>query len=142
PRPQEPAERRQDAAVRVRQRVDRGATRAALRQVLHDRDPVRRVRRRGRAAVPVGGHVPRSRVGRTALGHAVRAAPGGGPRLRMEERRDGMGDLKTTRVLEGSETGFATTRFDDLLNWAKKYSLFQYPFVTACCGMEFMAMAS
>ncbi len=49
---------------------------------------------------------------------------------------------RTTRVLEGTEQGFATTRFDDLLNWAMKYSLFQYPYVTACCGMEFMAMAS
>lgn len=55
-----------------------------------------------------------------------------------------MGEIKatTTRVLEGSGQGFATTRLDDLLNWAKKYSLFQYPFVTACCAMEYMAMAS
>lgn len=53
-----------------------------------------------------------------------------------------MGDLKSTRVLEGSEQGFATTKFEALLHWAQKYSLFQYPFVTACCGMEFMAMAS
>jgi NADH-quinone oxidoreductase subunit B len=55
-----------------------------------------------------------------------------------------MGELSRTetRVLEGSETGFATTRFEDLLNWARKYSLFQYPFVTACCAMEFMALAS
>lgn len=28
------------------------------------------------------------------------------------------------------------------LGWARKYSLFQYPFVTACCGMEFMALAA
>lgn len=49
---------------------------------------------------------------------------------------------KSTYVMEGSERGFATTRLDDLLNWAKKYSLFQYPFVTACCAMEFMALAS
>ena len=55
-----------------------------------------------------------------------------------------MGEVKTTttRILEGSQTGFATTRIEDLLNWAKKYSLFQYPFVTACCAMEYMAMAS
>jgi NADH-quinone oxidoreductase subunit B len=54
-----------------------------------------------------------------------------------------MGEVKTTtRVLEGSQTGFATTRVEDLLNWAQKYSLFQYPFVTACCAMEYMAMAS
>ncbi|APR85100.1 NADH-ubiquinone oxidoreductase chain B [Minicystis rosea] len=52
-----------------------------------------------------------------------------------------MGEM-TKRVLEGSEQGFATTRVDALLNWARKYSLFQYPFVTACCGMEFMAFAS
>ena len=49
---------------------------------------------------------------------------------------------KSTYAMEGSERGFATTRLDDLLNWAKKYSLFQYPFVTACCAMEFMALAS
>jgi NADH-quinone oxidoreductase subunit B len=53
-----------------------------------------------------------------------------------------MGEVTTTRVLEGAEVGFATTRFEDLLNWASKYSLFQYPFVTACCAMEYMAMAS
>jgi len=27
------------------------------------------------------------------------------------------------------------------VNWARKFSLFQYPFVTACCGMEFMSAA-
>lgn len=32
-----------------------------------------------------------------------------------------------------------TTRLADAVNWARKYSIFQYPFVTACCGMEFMA---
>ena len=49
-----------------------------------------------------------------------------------------MGTVET-RVLGGGESGFATTRFADLLAWARKFSLFQYPFVTACCGMEFMA---
>ncbi|MBK8482490.1 MAG: NADH-quinone oxidoreductase subunit NuoB [Proteobacteria bacterium] len=34
----------------------------------------------------------------------------------------------------------ATGRLADAINWARKYSLFQYPFVTACCGMEFMAL--
>ena len=28
------------------------------------------------------------------------------------------------------------------LGWARKYSLFQYPFVTACCGMEFMSVGA
>jgi len=35
-----------------------------------------------------------------------------------------------------------TTRLSDAVNWARKYSLFQYPFVTACCGMEYMATAA
>jgi NADH-quinone oxidoreductase subunit B len=43
-------------------------------------------------------------------------------------------------TVQGSEQGFATTRIDALLGWARKYSLFMYPFVTACCGMEFMAL--
>ncbi|MCK6571394.1 NADH-quinone oxidoreductase subunit NuoB [Myxococcota bacterium] len=44
--------------------------------------------------------------------------------------------------LESNLTGtFVGTRLSDALNWARKYSLFQYPFVTACCGMEFMSAA-
>ncbi len=35
---------------------------------------------------------------------------------------------------------FVTSRLDDVINWSRKFSLFQYPFVTACCGMEFMAV--
>jgi NADH-quinone oxidoreductase subunit B len=58
-----------------------------------------------------------------------------------------MGELKSpgpTRsiAIAGNEQGFATTRLDALLGWARKYSLFAYPFVTACCGMEFMALTS
>ena len=36
---------------------------------------------------------------------------------------------------------FLTTRLDKAIGWAQKYSIFQYPFVTACCGMEYMATA-
>ena len=47
------------------------------------------------------------------------------------------------RILEsGQGEGFITTKASDLLAWAQKYSLFMYPFVTACCGMEFMAVSS
>jgi len=28
------------------------------------------------------------------------------------------------------------------LGWARKYSLFTYPFATACCGMEYMSVAA
>ena len=37
--------------------------------------------------------------------------------------------------------GFLTTTFDNVVNWSRKFSLFQYPFVTACCGMDYMAAA-
>lgn len=50
-----------------------------------------------------------------------------------------MGDVK---VWQGGDSGIVTTRFDALLAWARKFSLFQYPFATACCGMEFFAVAS
>jgi NADH-quinone oxidoreductase subunit B len=36
---------------------------------------------------------------------------------------------------------FLTTRKDELVGWARKFSLFPYPFVTACCAMEFMAVS-
>lgn len=43
----------------------------------------------------------------------------------------------------GLETIFGestiTTRLNKAINWARKFSFFQYPFVTACCGMEFMS---
>jgi NADH-quinone oxidoreductase subunit B len=41
---------------------------------------------------------------------------------------------------EALPDGVVTTRSDKLLGWARKYSLFQYPFVTACCGMEYMSV--
>ena len=36
---------------------------------------------------------------------------------------------------------FVTSRTDAVMNWSRKYSMFLYPFVTACCGMEFMSVA-
>src|SRR5512136_2261341 len=36
---------------------------------------------------------------------------------------------------------FITTQFNSLLGWGRKFSLFHYPFVTACCGMEYMSTA-
>lgn len=43
-------------------------------------------------------------------------------------------------TMGGGDAGFVTTRLEDLVAWARKWSLFQYPFVTACCGMEFMSL--
>jgi NADH-quinone oxidoreductase subunit B len=38
--------------------------------------------------------------------------------------------------------GTITTKLEDALGWARKYSLWPYPFVTACCGMEFMSVSA
>ena len=33
------------------------------------------------------------------------------------------------------------TRLDRAIGWARKYSLFPYPFATACCAMEYMSLS-
>ncbi|MDV2496345.1 MAG: NADH-quinone oxidoreductase subunit NuoB [bacterium] len=42
------------------------------------------------------------------------------------------------KALEG---GILLSRLDHVIGWARKYSIFQYPFITACCGMEYMSTA-
>jgi NADH-quinone oxidoreductase subunit B len=37
---------------------------------------------------------------------------------------------------------YLTTKKDELVGWARKFSIFPYPFVTACCAMEFMSVSS
>jgi NADH-quinone oxidoreductase subunit B len=32
------------------------------------------------------------------------------------------------------------TQLESVVDWARKYSLFLYPFATACCAMEFMSL--
>jgi NADH-quinone oxidoreductase subunit B len=44
--------------------------------------------------------------------------------------------------LEPTGDGFVASNLRDALNWARKFSLFSYPFVTACCGMEYMSVAA
>ena len=39
-------------------------------------------------------------------------------------------------------TGFFQNMDSKGLGWARKYSLFTYPFATACCGMEYMSVAA
>jgi len=36
---------------------------------------------------------------------------------------------------------FVLTRIADAIQWGRKYSFFPYPFVTACCGMEYFSAA-
>jgi NADH-quinone oxidoreductase subunit B len=37
--------------------------------------------------------------------------------------------------------GFFSKLIHETVNWGRRWSFFQYPFVTACCGMEYMATA-
>jgi NADH-quinone oxidoreductase subunit B len=36
---------------------------------------------------------------------------------------------------------FLLTKVTEAVQWARKYSFFPYPFVTACCGMEYFSTA-
>ena len=37
--------------------------------------------------------------------------------------------------------GWITTKLNYVIGWGRKFSLFHYPFITACCGMEYMSGA-
>ena len=50
-------------------------------------------------------------------------------------------DARALEFLRQGGDSFMTTTVDAVLNWGRKYSMFLYPFVTACCGMEFMSVA-
>lgn len=47
--------------------------------------------------------------------------------------------MEVDKVLAGDT--FFTTRLNDVIGWSRKFSIFSYPFVTACCGMEFMSVS-
>jgi len=69
--------------------------------------------------------------GRRQLHHVyrngfVRSYPGGCTRIPLGKEGIRMG------------VEVSTTRLEDAVNWGRKNSFFSYPFVTACCGMEFM----
>jgi len=41
---------------------------------------------------------------------------------------------------DSAESNFFTTRAADFLSWARKNSVWPYPFGTACCGIEYMSV--
>lgn len=43
--------------------------------------------------------------------------------------------------VEALSGSVVVTKLDEVIAWGRKYSFFLYPFVTACCGMEFMSVA-
>ncbi len=52
---------------------------------------------------------------------------------------------RSLRVVSGEESLLAdtvvVTQLDRAIGWARKYSIFPYPFATACCAMEFMSLS-
>ena len=48
-----------------------------------------------------------------------------------------IGSVKTQGLLE---TAAFTTRFDKLMAWGRKNSLWPLPYGTACCGIELMSV--
>ncbi len=45
-------------------------------------------------------------------------------------------------LMQGLDNSVVTGRLDRAVGWARKFSLFNLPFVTACCGMEYMSVQS
>lgn len=43
---------------------------------------------------------------------------------------------------EQYDQSFLVGVLEDFINWGRSYSLWPYPFATACCGIEFMATAA
>ena len=50
-----------------------------------------------------------------------------------------MGSLRAVRE-QAADEGFLATRFDVLVNWGRKNSLWPMPLGLSCCGIELMAM--
>lgn len=71
----------------------------------------------------------------------------GGIGMGVDIRRHGAApdSIQGVRDPEGPEqllnSSVILTKLEAVVNWSRKYSFFLYPFVTACCGMEFMSVA-
>jgi NADH-quinone oxidoreductase subunit B len=55
------------------------------------------------------------------------------------------GELPALQPPRPGATGaadFFVTRMEEMVSWARKNSLWPFPFATACCGIEFMSVAA
>ena len=52
-----------------------------------------------------------------------------------------MSDITQSELEMSLGNNVIVTQMTQAVNWARKYSFFIYPFITACCGMEFMSAA-
>ena len=55
---------------------------------------------------------------------------------------DDLGAAPVLATRREDAMGFLEKMVSKGLGWARKYSLFTYPFATACCGMEYMSVAA
>ncbi len=53
----------------------------------------------------------------------------------------GMTEEESKEAVAALSDSVIITQLDKLISWGRKYSFFLYPFITACCGMEFMSVA-
>src|SRR5260370_40106343 len=57
----------------------------------------------------------------------------------MPDARNSAALSKGEEVMLGDTA--VLTRLDKAIAWARKFSIFPYPFATACCAMEYMALS-
>jgi NADH-quinone oxidoreductase subunit B len=57
----------------------------------------------------------------------------------MEEGTTRFSDGRSPEAMLGESV--LLTRVEKAIGWARKYSIFPYPFATACCAMEYMSLA-
>ena len=53
--------------------------------------------------------------------------------------KSGLESSKGDEILLGDTA--VLTRLDKAIGWARKFSIFPYPFATACCAMEYMSLS-
>ena len=51
-------------------------------------------------------------------------------------------DFQAITTRRDEAQGFLERMVSKGIGWARKYSLFTYPYATACCGMEYMSLSS
>src|SRR5438270_4369332 len=143
---------------------------APLGEVLPGGAPLHRLRRGERLHLSVGlaaARVPyrRARLVRLRRDALLHGHPRRRPRLRLAQGRAGVvvsrlpvlkpeGNVPESAHLPPEESlpvlltrrdealGFFERTISGALGWARANSIFQYPFVTACCGMEYMSAMS
>ena len=142
--PQAPqADPHQADALRVRHGPDRRRPAAVRRQVLPDRHPVPRLRRRTAVPLPVGGgrlrrrrptRSGRPRSGRSSSSRSWSSSP------RWPSPTSTPGGRGCSNGGEARLTNFFITQARlRWPTWCASNSLWPMPFATACCGIELMA---